>query len=484
MGNAFVWSAIYPELLLLGLILALLGLEAAFWPRRPAHNAGYLAVLGGLAALSLALMEWQRGETIWAFHGMLVTDSYSTFADIVLLGNAVLCILLSLQQPPRLGWNKGEFYILLLLSTLGMMLMASAADLLVVFLGFILMLVPLYPLAASARDSVFASEAGIKFFVVGTLSGLLLLYGTGLVYGAAGTTQLQLIGNMLRDAQLQGNDLLLAGAVLVLLGVACQLALVPFHMWAPDVYQGSPLPVTAFLATGPKIAAMVVLMRTISMAFTALQEVWQPLVWVLALTTIIGGNLLALHQRSIKRMLAYVSIGHGGYALLGFAVVNPQGVTGTLFYLCAYALTSVGIFAVLNIYRREDEVTMEIRHYRGLATCHPVLALALAFLMLSLAGLPPTAGFVGKFYVLSAVLEGGYAGLALIAALSSLPAVYCCGKVVVAMYMQQADEDAPSALLAPEPLAVLLLAVLAVLLLGLAPDALLNVVRSTVIAVV
>ena len=484
MDSAFAWSAIYPELMLAGLVLLLVGLEAAFWPRRTAHNAGYLAVLGGLAALTLALMEWQRGETVWTFHGMLVADSYSTFADIVLLGNAILCILLSLQHPPRPGLHKGEFYILLLLSTLGMMLMAAAADLLLVFLGFTLMLVPLYPLTAVARDSVFASEAGIKFFVIGTLSGLLLLYGAGLVYGAAGTTQLQIMGSILLDAQHQSGDLLRAAAVLLLLGVACQLALVPFHMWVPDVYQGAPLPVTAFLATGPKIAALIVFMRTVSMAFAVLQEMWQPLLWGLALLTILGGHLVALHQRSIKRMLAYLSVGHGGYALLGFAVVNPQGVTGTLFYLCAYALTSAGIFAVLTMYRRADEVALEIRHYRGLATRHPALALALALLMASLAGLPPTASFAGKFYVLSAALEGGYAELALIAALGSLPAVYCCAKVIVAMYMQQADEEAPEAVLAPEPLAVLLLAILAIFFIGLAPDLLLGVVRSTVIAVV
>ena len=484
MGESFAWSAIYPELTLAGLILALVALDAFFWPRRTAHSAGYLALLGTLAALSLALVEWQREQTVWAFYGTVVADGYSTFGDIALLGNAVLCILLSLQHPLRPGLNKGEFYIPLLLATLGMLIMVSAADLLVIFLGFVLMLVPLYSLAAFDRESVCASEAGIKFFVFGALSSAFLLYGMALVYGAVGTTQLQGVDSLLRDTHFQQRDLLLTGAVLLLVGLACQLALVPFHMWAPDAYQGAPLAATAFIATGPKIAVLVVLMRVMAVAFMPLHETWQPLLWALAAFAMVGGNLLALHQRSIKRMLAYVSAGHGGCALLGFVALNPRGITGALFYLCAYGLTSAGIFAVLAICRPRDEVGQEIGDYRGFAQRHPALALVMTLFMLSLAGLPPTSVFAGKFYVLSAAVEAGYIGLALIAALSSLPAAYCCARVVVSMYMQPPDGEGPAALWAPEPLAVLLLAVLAALFLGLAPDVLMDVVRPTVIAIV
>jgi len=483
MGAELNWVAVYPELVLAGLILGLLLLEAVFWPRRPSNHLGYLSLCGSLLALTVSLIEWGRGLSGTALYGMIVLDAYSTFFDVLFLSGTALCLLLSLQYLPPRGLHRGEYYPLLLMATLGMMLMAGAADLIVVFLGLELTFLALYLLAGMEWRSAPANEAGLKFFLLGALASGFFLYGMSLIYGEVGSTRLEALVNHLQSAESEQWGLLLPGMALLVVGFAFKMAAVPFHMWAPDVQQGVPAPVAAFLGLGPRAAGFAALARLFLYGLGELEGTWAPLLWALAAATMLGGNLLALNQRNLKRMLAYASIVHSGYVLVGLVAANPTGLAGALFYLAAYGLMSTGSFAVLVMCHRGNDVHTELRDFRGLGFRHPWLGLAMTVFMFGLAGLPPTAGFLGRFYLLSAAVEAGYVGLALIGALSSLLAAYVYSRVVVSMYMLPAAEEPLPVVVAPEALTVLVLTALGTLGLGLLPAALMNAARATVISI-
>jgi NADH-quinone oxidoreductase subunit N len=484
MQSGFDWAILAPELTLAGFALLALLMEGLFWPRRSAVNLGYLSLLGCLVALSLALVEWTEERNAQELNGMLLADPYSTFFDILLLCSAVFALLLALQHLPHSDRDRGEYYPLFLLATLGMMATVAAGDLVLLFVGLELTSLCLYVLVGTEWRLRSANEVSLKQLISGMLGTGLLIYGIGLIYGETGSTGLRDLEIYLREIDAHEWGLLLPGLGLVLAGLAVKIGIAPFHMWAPDVYQGTQAPVTAFLLLGPKLVGGAVLGRLLLYALVSLEDVWMPVLWGLSAASMIGGYLLALNQRNLKRVLAYAGVSQSGFALLGLVAANESGLTGMLFHLVACALANVGVIAALVTCHRGEEEGAELGDYRGLGSRHPWLALGLALSMIGLAGLPPTAGFMGRVLLLSAALEAGYLGLALLGSLGCLLGIYVHLRVVVGMYMQSADaERTISVIVAPEALVVLLLAVVGTIGLGLWPSSLLDVVRAALMAI-
>jgi NADH-quinone oxidoreductase subunit N len=341
--------------------------------------------------------------------------------------------------------HRNEFYILLLFSISGMMLMAMAADLILVFMALELLSIPLYVLAGFALPRQDSEEAALKYFLLGAFAGGFVVYGVALVFGATGSTALTSITASI-SAGNANLAFLTAGAALILVGFGFKVAAVPFHMWTPDVYQGSPSPVTAFMAVCAKAAGFAALMRVFVTAFPAIAQDITPILWVLSALTMILGNIVAIAQRNIKRMLAYSSIAQAGYILMalvpyGNGEVSQDAVASALFFLMAYAFTTFGAWAVVIALEKAEGRGLELDDYAGLAAKYPALAAAMTVFMLSLTGVPPTLGFVGKFYLFRTVIEGGYIGLAVIGVLTSLVSAYYYLRVVVIMYMRDGQPE-------------------------------------------
>ena len=411
----------------------------------PADRKGMTAALSALGlALALGWTLTQIGrEPLVAFNGMVVLDGFSVFVNALLLVSGLLGIALSFGYIKRMKIERGEYYTLMLFSIAGMMLMAQASDLIVVFLALELLSIPLYVLAAFDRPRTESEEAGLKYFLLGAFATGFIVYGTALVYGATGTTSLGAIVEFLGS---NGNPslLLTIGAALILVGLGFKIAAVPFHMWTPDVYQGAPTAVTAFMSSGAKIAGFAALLRVFATAFPSIAADMTGVLWAISALTMILGNLVAISQSNIKRMLAYSSIAHAGYILMAFVPYgNPEvasvSVAAGLFYLVAYAITNFGTWGVVIALERAEGRGLEIRDYAGLGRKYPALAAAMTIFMLSLIGLPPTIGLVGKFYLFRAVMAGGFTGLAIIGVLTSLISAYYYLRVVVTMYMQEGD---------------------------------------------
>ncbi len=373
---------------------------------------------------------------------MIAADGFARFVHALLLVSGLLGIALAYGYLRRMKIERGEYYTLILFSITGMMLMAQAADLIVVFLALELLSIPLYVLAAFARPNLDSEEAGLKYFLLGSFATGFILYGIALTYGATGTTSLN---GIIASVSAGSPSLLLAiGAALILVGLGFKIAAVPFHMWTPDVYQGAPTAVTAFMAAGAKIAGFAALLRVFAMAFPSLSADLSPVLWAISALTMLGGNLIAISQTNIKRMLAYSSIAHAGYILMAFVpfgnpVVMPLSVAAGLFYLVAYVLTNFGTWGVVIALEKAEGKGLEISDYAGLGRKYPALAAAMTIFMLSLTGMPPTLGLVGKFYLFRAVLEGGYVWLAIIGVVTSLISAYYYLRVVVTMYMREGE---------------------------------------------
>ena len=412
-------------------------------PREGKGHLGIVALAGIVAALLAALSLWGREGR--AFGGMLLLDNFALFLDVVICYAAALVLLLSMDYLRRNGIETGEYYILVLLATLGMMLMAQAADLIVIFLALELMSLCLYVLAGFFRDLA-AAESSMKYFLLGAFATGFFVYGIALIYGATGTTALDRIA--VASGGLRGDPLLLIGFGLLLVGFGFKISSVPFHMWVPDVYEGAPTSVAALIATGSKAAGFAALLRVLFSAFKVAQPDWTLLLWVVAVLTMTVGNVVAIAQSNLKRMLAYSSVAHVGYMLVGVVAGGALGAGGVLFYLLMYTFTTVGAFGVILLLERGRREAVELDDYAGLAARHPVLALTLALFLLSLIGIPPTAGFAGKFYLFGAAVRSGYIWLAIIAVLNSAVAAYYYLRVVVYMYMRESEgiptEPAPS----------------------------------------
>jgi len=406
----------------------------------PKDRKSITALLSALGlALTLGFTLSQIGREVTGFSGMVVLDGFSTFVNALLLVSGLLGVALAYGYVKRMGLERGEYYTLLLFSVTGMMLMAQATDLIVVFLALELLSIPLYVLAAFARPKVESEEAGIKYFLLGAFSTGFVVYGIVLVFGATGSTSLAAI---FASASTGTSNLLLTiGAALVLIGFGFKVAAVPFHMWTPDVYQGAPSAVTAFMSSGAKIAGFAALLRVFATAFPSIAVDMTDVFWALAALTMIVGNVVAISQTDIKRLLAYSSIAHAGYILMAFVPygnpdVAPVSIAAGLFYLVSYALTNFGAWGVVIALEKSEGRGLNIADYAGLAKRHPALAAAMTIFMLSLIGLPPTVGLIGKFYLFRAVIDGGFYGLAVIGVLTSLISAFYYLRVVVTMYMR------------------------------------------------
>ncbi len=399
-----------------------------------------LAALGFGAALVLAATK--VGTQATAFKGMLIVDGYATFLHILLIVSGLLTVALSYDYSKRMGWARGEYYILMMFSVIGAMLMASAANLIVVFLSLELLSIPLYIQAAIVPNNAASEESGLKYFLLGAFAGGFMLYGIALVYGAIGSTNLMEV--VAKAGTTDSPMFLLVGSAMILIGLGFKVAVVPFHMWTPDVYQGAPTPVTSFMAVVAKVGGFAALLRVFITAFPMMSDDLVPVLWVLAVLTLLVGNLAAIAQKNVKRMLAYSSISHAGFILMAFVTFGNQevyqdAVASVLFYLLAFAVTSFGSWAVVIALERAEGKGLELDDYAGLGKKYPWLAVSMLVFMLSFAGVPPTMGFAGKFYLFRTVLEGGYVGLAVIGVLASLISAYYYLRLVIYMYFREGD---------------------------------------------
>ena len=434
--------AILPIIFLVGWASLLLLLDI-FLTKKVEGLTAALAALGMLIALGISI--WGFGETTTAFNGMVEADGFSNFLVALFNGSGLIGIILAYHYLKRMGIKRGEFYPLLLYSISGMILMSQAADLIVVFLALELLSIPLYILAGFARPDPRSEEAAIKYFLLGAFAGGFVVYGVALCFGATGTTSLSGIVETI-SAGVAEMNLLLVGAGLILIGLGFKVALIPFHMWTPDVYQGAPTPVTAFMAVGAKAAGFAALLRIFLAALPVLGKDLVPVFWTLAALTMFGGNLIAIAQSNIKRMLAYSSIAHAGYIMMAMVVIGQKALTqdavaSAAFYILGYALTNFGAWAVVISLEKKEGKGLDLEDYFGLGKKYPAMAVAMLIFMLSFIGVPPTIGFVGKFYLFRTVLSGGYTWLAVIGVLTSLLSAYYYLRVVVYMYMREGDPE-------------------------------------------
>jgi NADH-quinone oxidoreductase subunit N len=436
---------ILPIILLVAWACVLL-LVDLFIPKERKGWTALLAAVGLAGALGVSVA--QAGLQRSAFGGMVQLDGFSSFLDVLFLASGLFAVAIAYGYLKRMNLERGEFYTLILFSLSGMLLMAQAADLIVVFLALELLSIPLYVLAAFARPRSESEEAGIKYFLLGAFATGFVVYGISLVFGATGHTSLAGIVSAISfpDPAIGAYKplLLTVGAALILVGFSFKVAAVPFHMWTPDVYQGAPTPVTGFMAVGAKAAGFAALLRIFVTALPSLGEHLVPVLWGLAALTMVVGNVVAISQSNIKRLLAYSSIAHAGYILMAFVSfgdprIGPNAVASALFYLVTYAITSFGAWAVVIALEKQEGKGLEISDFAGLGKKRPLLAAAMTVFMLSLTGMPPTLGLVGKFYLFRTAIQGGFIGLAVIGVLTSLISAYYYLRVVVTMYMQSGD---------------------------------------------
>ena len=447
-------------------------------PRGRKDHLGVVGLLGVVG--SLAATFWLWGGDARAFRGMIVLDSYALFFNLVIGYATGLVLLLSMDYIRREGMEAGEFYILVLLAAVGMMLMASAGDLIIIFLALETMSLSLYVLAGFFRTRAEAGEASMKYFLLGAFASAFFLYGIALIFGATGSTNLDRIANAMAAGA--GRDpMLVIGAGLLLVGFGFKISSVPFHMWAADVYEGAPTSVTAFIATGSKAAAFAALLRVLLSAVRGASLDWTMLLWVMAALTMTLGNVVAIAQQNLKRMLAYSSIAHVGYMLVGVVAGGALGNGSVLFYLLVYTFTTAGAFGTILLLERGGHEAVRLEDFGGLASRHPLIALTLSVFLLSLVGIPPTAGFVGKFYLFGAAVRAGYIWLAVLGVLNSAVAAYYYLRLIVYMYMRE-PEGAPT-MLAPSFSGglALVVALWGVIQLGILPAPLLDLAQSAVL---
>ena len=405
----------------------------------------------------------------FAFTDSYIVDHLSIFFTCIFTLSSALAILLSAEYNERKGMKAGEYYALILLCTVGMIVLASSTDMIMIFLGIEIVSICLYVLAGFRRDDPVSNEAALKYFLLGAFATGFLLYGMTLIYGSTGSTNLFKIAEFIKAEGAPSSPLLLMGIVLLVIGFGFKVAAVPFHMWAPDVYHGSPTPVTAFMAVGPKAAAFAAFFRVFTEAIPNMAANWEILLCIVAVLSMFVGNLGAIMQTNIKRMLAFSSISHAGYLLIAVIAKSAMAGSGLLFYMLTYAFTTFGAFGIVILLGRKGEENLEMENYSGLAYKHPVLALSMTVFLLSLGGLPPFAGFVAKFYIFSAAIEEGFVTLVIIAVLNSAISFYYYLKVVVFMYMKEPAGEFQISM-TPMTLFVVIIGIIGTIELGIYPD--------------
>jgi len=426
------WTLALPELVLAlsGLAILLFGVM----PKRDTTFACTMLVLGAFLVTGVLVIAQGEGT---AFGGQYVADAFSGFMKLLALAAAALGLLLALDWNQRERLSRFEFPVLVLFATLGMMVMISANDLMSLYLGLELLSLPLYVLASFDRDNPRSAEAGLKYFVLGALASGLLLYGASLVYGFAGTTNFDRLADALSSPQDISTGVVV-GIIFIIAAMAFKIAAVPFHMWTPDVYEGAPTSVTAFFASAPKVAAVALLVRLLAGPFSDVVAQWQQVIILTSLGSMILGAFAAIGQSNIKRLMAYSSIGHIGFTLMGLAVGSESGLRGVLVYMAIYIAMNIGAFAVLIAMRRDGRAVEGVDDLAGLGRSDPGMALAMAIFMFSMAGIPPMAGFFAKLYVLLPAIEQGFWLLAVVAVLSSVVSAYYYLRIVKVMYFDAA----------------------------------------------
>jgi len=487
------FKLIWPMISLVIFLLALIVVDLLD-KRGETVTSALFTIFAVIVTATFTVPLWNVSQ--YAFDNMVIVDNYALFFNFVFYIGLVLTVLISIRTLPREGYNYSEYYVLLMGATLGMMMMVSAGSLMMVFIGIETLSISLYVLAGFARTRPESNEAALKYLLLGAFATGFLLYGIALVYGATGTMDLYEIRTMIAVAGSEPNNILIIGMLLMFTGLFFKASLVPFHMWAPDVYQGAPTPVTAFMSTGAKAAAFAVLFRVLMGAFQDLAHVWQPIVYVVAILTMTIGNVTAVTQDNIKRMLAYSSIAHAGYLLIAILAWNEMGAGAIMFYLLAYTLMNLGAFGVLAVMRRKGQANETMSSFAGLAKRHPVVAALMALFMFSLAGIPPTAGFVGKFIIFAsavkvaatpAALEGAWLtsglmyGLVIVGVLNAVISVYFYLRVVVVMYMNEPEQE-----LEKEPVNIaagiaLILSAAGIIYMGILPTGILKVVENSLL---
>ncbi len=452
-----------PELVLTAAALVVLVVDA-LTPRKSQRLLSWLG-LAALAATAVA-MWYVAGAHVAVGNGLVAVDGFAFFFKVVFLLAAALTILMSVNYLDVEGSRHGEYVFLVLCATLGMMFMAGGTDLITIFIGLETMAISFYILTGLLKPSRRSNEAAVKYFLLGTFSLGLLLYGMSLLYGLSGSTNLHVIAVKIAE---HGRDpWLVLAVVLVVAGMGFKIAAVPFHMWAPDVYEGAPTPITAFLSVGSKAASFAMLLRIFIEGLPSMSADWTLLFYALSVITMTVGNIAALTQANIKRMLAYSSIAHAGYLLIGIIAGTPRGIAAMMIYLAIYAFMQMGAFAIVVMMRRADEVGDELKDLSGLYFRNPGAALAMLIFMLSLGGIPPTAGFMGKFWLFSAAIEANYVWLAVIGVLNSAISLYYYVRVVVFMWIKT-ETVGSEPKLGPALATALAVAVIGTILIGVYP---------------
>ena len=424
------------------------------------------------AVSSFAKTDWP----VRSFGGSYVVDHLSVFFTMVFCISSALAILISIEYNRREKIRVGEYYSLILFCTVGMIILASSTDLIMIFLGIEIVSLCLYVLAGIRRGDVRSSEAALKYFLLGAFATGFLLYGMALLYGTTGTTKLAGIAEAIGSGQMSSQPLVLMGMVLLVLGFGFKVAAVPFHMWTPDVYQGAPTPVTAFMAVGPKAAAFAAFFRVFTEAMPELASSWDMILSIIAVITMFVGNLGAIVQTNIKRLLAYSSISHAGYLLIAIIARNSLGGSALVFYMLVYAFMIFGAFGIVILIGREGKENLELEDYSGLGFQSPLLALSMSIFLLSLGGLPPLAGFIAKFYIFQAALNEGYVILVVLAVLNSAISFYYYLRIIVYMYMKEPQGEFQITL-TPITLLVVVISVLVTVELGLFPGPVLSLAQ-------
>lgn len=462
-----VVAPILPELLLIGVGVLLIGCDL-FLPRQR-QLLPWLTVIGSLAALIMVL----GAQPAVTFGGMFLLDGYAMAFKVISLTAVIVIALMSEQYCNVIGMRQGEYYSLLVFSLVGMLLMASAGDLIVLYLGLELMALPIYAMVGLHKREQRTSEAAIKYFLTGGFASALLLFGMSLLYGLTGTTEISNIAEVITSRQLIANPALLVALGLCLAGCCFKVAVAPFHLWTPDVYEGAPTIVTAFMSVGPKAAAFALFGRIFLFGLPYLHDHWGPILAGLALLTMAVGNITALCQQSLKRMLAYSSVAHAGYAVLGLLAGTAEGMAATVTYLVIYLFMNLGAFAILMLLAVPGATRESLDDCKGLAQRHPLAAALMLVFLFSLTGIPPTGGFIGKFYLLKAAFTAGYTLTVVGAVLFSAISAYFYLRVVRLMYMCEPDTTNPL-VLSPGMTTSLGLCAIGVLGLGMFPGSLLD----------
>ncbi len=473
-------TVILPELLLMCWAFFMM-MADLFIPKDRKEINALLGMIGlGIAAVAVFIVM-SYGD-ISSFNDSMRSDRFGLFFKFLFCISAALTILISVKYIALEGMNWGEYYFLLLFAVSGMMVLASATDLVTIYLGMEFMALSVYILVGFLRHDVNSNEAALKYFLLGAFSSGIILYGMVLLYGVTGTTNLYKIAGFLAANDNLGNPVMIASVILLISGFAFKIAAVPFHMWAPDAYQGAPTSITAFMAVGPKAAAFAAILRVFTIALPTMKPHWTAIFWGIAVISMIVGNIVAVTQTNVKRMLAYSSIGHAGYILMGVIAGTKHGMASVILYLLVYIFMSIGVFAVIILLRKTGIKGNEIRDFRGFARRYPSLGLCMLIFLISLIGLPPTAGFIGKLYLFSAAVEAQYYYLAIIGVLMSVVSLFYYIGIAKAMYIDEEIEG--QELVSSGTLAfVVYFCAAATILIGIFPNSFINAAMASILPI-